>query len=72
MQKLTRKVNTPIRPMSIVVMMTSFPKVVSWGVKSMLSPTVLRADTTSKSNVNNDAPFSEQDNMLVATATQAK
>ena len=37
----------PIRPTSMVKMMTSFPEMLSNGLKFKLNPTVLSADTTS-------------------------
>ena len=38
----------PIRPTSMVKMMTSFPEMLSNGLKFKLNPPVLSADTTSK------------------------
>lgn len=53
----------PIRPTSMVKMMTSFPEMLSNGLKFKLNPTVLSADTTSKVKVKTDTSFSVMDNI---------
>ena len=47
----------PIRPTSMVKMMTSFPEMLSNGLKFKLNPTVLSADTTSKIKVKTGTSF---------------
>lgn len=53
----------PIRPTSMVKMMTSFPEMLSNGLKFKLNPTVLSADTTSKIKVKTGTSFSVMDNI---------
>ena len=56
----------PIRPTSMVKMMTSFPEMLSNGLKFKLNPTVLSADTTSKIKVKTGTSFSVMDNIQTA------
>ena len=56
----------PIRPTSMVKIMTSFPDILSNGLKFKLNPTVLSADTTSKVKVKTDTPFSVMDSTQTA------
>ena len=63
----------PIRPTSMVKMMTSFPEMLSNGLKFKLNPTVLSADTTSKVKVKTDkCLFSVMDNIQTAAPSQQK
>ncbi len=62
----------PIRPTSMVKMMTSFPEMLSNGLKFKLNPTVLSADTTSKVKVKTDMSFSVMDNIQTAAPSQQK
>ena len=62
----------PIRPTSMVKMMTSFPEMLSNGLKFKLNPTVLSADTTSKVKVKTDTSFSVMDSTQTANPSQQK
>ena len=62
----------PIRPTSMVKMMTSFPEMLSNGLKFKLNPTVLSADTTSKVKVKTDTSSSVMDNIQTAAPSQQK
>jgi hypothetical protein len=62
----------PIRPTSMVKMMTSFPEMLSNGLKFKLNPTVLSADTTSKIKVKTGTSFSVMDNIQTAAPSQQK
>lgn len=62
----------PIRPTSMVKMMTSFPEMLSNGLKFKLNPTVLSADTTSKVKVKTYTSFSVMDNIQTAAPSQQK
>ena len=62
----------PIRPTSMVKMMTSFPETLSNGLKFKLNPTVLSADTTSKVKVKTETPFSVMDSTQTANPSQQK
>ena len=62
----------PIRPTSMVKMMTSFPEMLSNGLKFKLNPTVLSADTTSKVKVKTDTSFSVMDNIQTAAPSHQK
>ena len=62
----------PIRPTSMVKMMTSFPEMLSNGLKFKLNPTVLSADTTSKIKVKTGTSFSVMDNIQTDAPKQQK
>ena len=62
----------PIRPTSMVKMMTSFPEMLSNGLKFKLNPTVLSADTTSKIKVKTGTSFSVMDNIQTTAPSQQK
>ena len=62
----------PIRPTSMVKMMTSFPEILSNGLKFKLNPTVLSADTTSKVKVKTYTSFSVMDSTQTANPSQQK
>lgn len=62
----------PIRPTSMVKMMTSFPEMLSNGLKFKLNPTVLSADTTSKIKVKTGTSFSVMDNIQTACPQPAE
>lgn len=62
----------PMRPISIVQIMISFPGVLSNGLKLRLNPTVLNAETASNVSVNKEAPFSVTDSSQTDSASQQK
>ena len=62
----------PRLPTCMVKMMTSFPEILSNGLKFKLNPTVLSADTTSKVKVKTDTSFSVMDSTQTANHSQQK